>query len=320
MKKLMIATMVAALSAVSFAGACDDTCACTTDCVYAYEFIMLVKSTEGKSTAVVKESPCECTTCGTCCYRKPRMRKYAGFVFGTVGSGSTACASGCGCLPFYTGAEEGLDTFTDWNQLFWDVRTKNAVWDGVEPDSGAKLVFDFVDAIGYQSRETVEAVGTFTVPNYVDDAEDAADGVMTIAGFGTRGRKGNGKIMVRSISGFCAGKLPCYCEGVDRTTDPCHERPTLGLAYGWTVCSDLSMCPDEAAADDITGGCTAAYGKWTLKWNATAQAKLTADWHASVLVKPGYDSSLAVAMDAAGLIRGDEEGGDPTGGEPTAGN
>ena len=305
MKKLMIATMVAALSAVSFAAACGDTCACTTDCVYAYEFIMLVKSTEGKTTAVVKESPCGCDTCEGCCYRKPRMRKYAGFVFGTVGSGSTACASGCGCLPFYKDAEEGDDTFADgWNQLFWDVRTKKAVWDGEDATKGATLAFDFVDAIGNQSRETVEAVGTFTVPNL---AEDGTDGVMTIAGFGSRGKKGNGKIMVKSISGFCAGTLPCYCEGVD-SSDPCHEVPTLGLAYGWTVCSDQSMCPTATnPAEDITGGCTAAYGKWTLKWNATAQAKLTANYVASVLVKPGYDGALAAAMDAAGLIGGGDQ-------------
>ena len=309
MKKLMIAAAAGAMAFATVAADCGcNTCdTCSTDCTYAYEFILLAKSTEGKpaSTTVKSSCSCSCTTCSYGIYRKPRMRKYAGFIFGRVGSGSTSCASACGCLPFYSNANytpavlDGIEdeafapgytaagdtpSFSysglagDY-QMFWDVRTKQMV--------AACLEFDFIDAIGYQSRETVEAVGNWAIEQTVDSSNQLyAVGGVRLAGFGTRGTRGNGKIMIKNISGFFAGTLPCFATTISGTC-ACEQTSVIAPAFGWTVCSDVWL----GTGSDYTGFLTAAYGKWTLKWNDTAAAHLRKNYSWTSLVKPGYATS-----------------------------
>lgn len=325
MKKIMVATAAVAMAFATLAADCGCGCdTCSTDCVYAYEFILLAKSTEGKQVQKVVKSSCACecdTVCGSCCFRKPRMRKYAGFVAGITNGNAdddnvkAGCASGCTCMDFVKaeplacacGKLESLDDYTGDNnvwggQYFWDVRTKKAV--------NAALWFYQLDAIGYQSRETVEAVGNFAleleIPAAADDdgnGEDAETkvGVVTLAGFGKRGKRANGVIMVKNLSGFFAGQLPVRCYDCAFNSTICGDTCTGSWALAWTVCSDLvydeAGCGYGGAAGiaDPNAGLTAAYGKWTLKWNATAAAKLTKSYAAATLVKPGYESHAGKA-------------------------
>lgn len=321
MKKIMVATAALAMAFATLAADCGcNTCnTCSTDCVYAYEFILLAKSTEGKQVQKVVKSSCACecdTVCGSCCFRKPRMRKYAGFVAGITNGNAeeedvkAGCASACTCLDFVKEGLKGacgevtMDDVTGDNnvwggQYFWDVRTKKAV--------NAALWFYQLDAIGYQSRETVEAVGNFAleleIPPAAEEEATTADeegekkvGFVTLAGFGKRGRRGNGVIMVKNLSGFFAGQLPVRCYDCAFNASTCGDTCTGSWALAWTVCSDLvydeAGCGYGAAAGvaDPNAGLTAAYGKWTLKWNATAAAKLTKSYAAATLVKPGYES------------------------------
>lgn len=275
MKKLMIAAVAAASAGFSFAADCGCACedVCSTDCVYAYEVILLAKTTSGKPVTVMpKTSPCGCeevTPCSSSCYRKPLMRKFAGFVFGNAkdeavegcgGGGDGVCGSACGCIDF--SANE--------NQVFWDVKTKKIV-------EGAKLTFDKIDAIGYQSRETVEAYGSF------EFVENEIDGKVTLAGFGKRGKRANGTIMLKNLSGFFAGYYPCLCTTCGTTAEsPCADVCESTIALPW------SLCCDEVVEDD--DGHTAAYGKWTLKWNETARQRLTKNYSAAALTKNGYQT------------------------------
>lgn len=325
MKKLMIAAAAFAMAFATVAADCGcNTCnTCSTDCVYAYEFILLAKSTEGKPVTKVVKSTCACecdTVCGSKCYRKPRMRKYAGFVVGITNGNAeeedvkAGCASACTCLDFVKegaacacGSLESLDDYIGDNsvwggQYFWDVRTKKAV--------DAALWFTQLDAIGYQSRETIEAVGYFAVKHalpvpaeddaVVNDGEEEEGeskiGVLTLAGFGKRGKRGNGVIMVKNISGFFAGQLPVYCENCEFNNTTCKDNCSGEWAVAWTICTDVEYVASDDNEGETEGdpneGLTAAYGKWTLKWNATAAAKLTKNYSAGVLVKPGYDATL----------------------------
>ena len=104
-----------------------------------------------------------------------------------------------------------------------------------------------------------------------------------------RDLRGNGQIMVRSLSGFFAGQLPVSCTNCSKSS-PCADESCVGeWALPWTICSDVEYLPDE----DPNAGLTAAFGKWTLKWNDTAAARLTKSYQSKELVKPGYDPSVA---------------------------
>ena len=276
MKKLMIAAVAAAMAGVTIADdccGCEDTC--STKCVYAYEVILLAKTTSGKPVVVMpKQSTCGCACeevapCSSSCYRKPLMRKFAGFVFGNAAEeepecgtqgGDGICGSACNCVDF--SANE--------NQVFWDVKTKRLLAD-------AAFTFTKLDAIGYQSRETVEAVAEFAFT----EGDDAIEGKVTLAGFGKRGKRSNGVIMLKNLSGFFAGYYPCLCTSCAYDSSICGDTCETSIAVPW------SLCCDEVVEDDE--GTTAAYGKWTFKWNETAAQRLTKSFTKAALVKPGYE-------------------------------
>ena len=275
MKKLMVAAVAAAMAGVSVAADCGCADTCSTKCVYAYEVILLAKTTAGKPVTVMpKQTACGCeevTPCASSCYRKPLMRKFAGFVYGTITNDevdeeqvAAGCASGCGCLDLVNLSGEN-DA-----QIFWDVKTKKLI-------EGAALTFTKLDAIGYQSRETVEAVGEFAF------TEGDVEGKVTLAGFGKRGKRANGVIMLKNLSGFFAGEYPCLCTTCGTTEEsPCEDVCETAIALPWTICGDVVAEDDE--------GTTAAYGKWTLKWNDTAAQRLTKSFSPAALVKPGYQA------------------------------
>ena len=284
MKKLMFAAVAAAMAGVTVAAdcgcECEDPCSTTAPCMYAYEVILLAKTTSGKPvTAPVKQTTCGCEEVDPCgesgCYRKPLMRKFAGFIYGdamnegnTCGTegGDGICGSACKCVDFSENE----------NQVFWDVKTKKVI-------SEATLTFEKIDAIGYKSRETVEAFGTFAFEEGIDET---VDGLVTLAGFGTRGKRANGTIMLKNLSGFFAGYYPCLCSSCEFDTSICGDTCSSEIALPWCLCSDELLEDDD--------GHTAAYGKWMLKWNETAAQKLTKvgleDEFAAkrALTKPGY--------------------------------
>ena len=268
MKKLMIAAVAAAMAGVTVAGdccGCEDEC--TTKCVYAYEVILLAKTTSGKPVVEMPkvQTTCGCEEvepCGSHCYRKPLMRKFAGFIFGNAADeepecgaqgGDGVCGSACNCVDF-SGNE---------NQVFWDVKTKQVIAD-------ATFTFSKLQAIGYQSRETVEAVADFTF------TEGDVEGAVKLAGFGRRGKRANGVIMLKNLSGFFAGQYPCLCTTC--TISACEEECETTAATAWSLCCD----------DEVEDDTTAAYGKWMLKWNETAAQRLTKNFSKAALVKPGY--------------------------------
>ena len=275
MKKLMFAAVAAMTAGFSFAADCGCEDTCSTKCVYAYEVILLAKTTAGKPVTVMpKASTCGCeevTPCSSSCYRKPLMRKFAGFVFGKADQeepecgtqgGDGVCGSACNCVDF--SANE--------NQVFWDVKTKKVV-------DGAKLTFTKIDAIGYQSRETVEAYGNFVF------TENEIEGNVTLAGFGKRGKRANGTIMLKNLSGFFAGYYPCNCTTCGTTEEsPCADVCESTIALPW------SLCCDQVVEDD--DGTTAAYGKWTFKWNETAAQRLTKNFSKAALTKNGYQTPV----------------------------
>ena len=104
---------------------------------------------------------------------------------------------------------------------------------------------------------------------------------MTFAGFGLCGNH-NGKITLGAVSGYCAGLLPA---GAVISNGPCADPTTVCGNYVWNLCCNTSY---QCAF-------TAAYGKWTLVWDAGITDKVGTNLTAAS-AKTGWGTATAVKL------------------------
>lgn len=248
MKKLIAIATIAVTGALFAATAPCNTCStpcntcvtCGDNCGFGYKLKVLIKTTSTKvpTKAVKATSTVCCNTCETCvgtCYRKPVTKKYLGYFFGKT-SGYSACTP-CIC--------------NDWqafNFVLWDYVNKNAI-------DIRRFELQQLNRFG-ESKGTMAEMA-FRIGNY--------EGIdLQFAGQGNMGTRSNGTPAIKSISGFCAGLLPVFCQN-DLST-PCEKK--VGPRYRsivWTIC--------EAPYYSLT---SAAYGKWVLAWDSAIVKRIQA--------------------------------------------
>ena len=247
MKKL-IAIAAVALVGAAFAdcGTCNT---CGDPCGFGYKLKVLLKTTASKSDTVKKVNTCStcntgCTTCLKDCYRKPVTKKLLGYVFGKTGG--TQCG-GCDCNDW--------DTF---NFVLWNYVTKAPVL--VE-----EIDVQQFNRFGESKGTMAEMAFTLKGETYTEVASVPFPFMLQFAGFGNMGTRTNGKDAIKSVSGFCAGVIPCFC--YDYTKDQCGTTTfeTNRLSSVWTICGSTRWSAH-----------TAAYGKWVLAWDSPIVNRITA--------------------------------------------
>lgn len=246
--KKMIAIAAVALVGAAFAdcGTCNT---CGDPCGFGYKLKVLLKTTASKSDTVKKVNTCStcntgCTTCLKDCYRKPVTKKLLGYVFGkTTG---TQCG-GCDCNDW--------DTF---NFVLWNYVTK------------APILIEEIDVqqfnrFGESKGSMAEMAFTLKGETYAQVQPVAFPFMLQFAGFGNMGTRTNGKPAIKSVSGFCAGTIPCFC--YDYYEDQCGTKhnETNRLSGVWTICGANRWSAQ-----------TAAYGKWVLAWDSPIVNRITA--------------------------------------------
>lgn len=237
MKKL-IAIAAVALVGAAFAD-CNTCDTCTTPCGWGYKVKILLKTTAVKD--IKKVNTCNtCTTCATGCYRKPTTKRYLGYFFGKTAKG-TSCAP-CGCNAW--------DTF---NFVLWNYDTKVAIF----VPSFTMLQFN---RFGEEKGTAFEMA--FNLSN--NQVQLRQEYNLQFAGFGNVGKRTDGTIAIKSVSGFCAGVINAYCTTYEKT---CEVKPTATTrSYIWTICGTTQAW----------SGTTAAYGKWVMAWDSSIVNRITA--------------------------------------------
>ena len=266
MKKL-IAIAAVALVGAAFAD-CDTCNTCGDPCGFGYKLKVLLKTTASKSDTVKKVNTCNtcntgCTTCLKDCYRKPVTKKLLGYVFGKTGG--TQCG-GCDCNDW--------DTF---NFVLWNYVTK-------DPILVEKIDVQQFNRFGESKGTMAEMAFRLRGETYTEVANVPFPFDLQFAGFGNMGTRTNGKPAIKSVSGFCAGTIPCFC--YDYYEDQCGTKhnETNRLSHVWTICG----------VDNRWSAHTAAYGKWVLAWDSPIVNRITAGKIAfDVLEIAGEEEGLA---------------------------
>lgn len=261
--KKMIAIAAIALSGAVFAATSCNTCptatpcntcntcnVCGDKCGWGYKLKVLLKTTATKSATKVVNT-CACNTCTTCtgsCYRKPVTKKYLGYFFGRT-NGSTC--SGCECNNWE------YFNFVLWN---YDANKEPVLVSGLE-----LLQFN---RFGESQGSMVELAFTLGADVNVVDLESQITTLpmqLAFAGFGNIGERSNGTKAIKSISGFCAGVIPCYCNETTKNACGTITSATNRLSTVWTICGTKYYSQS-----------TAAYGKWVLAWDSPIVNAITA--------------------------------------------
>lgn len=225
MKKLMIAAAAVAMVGGAFA----EVNPCTEPCPFGYQIKIYLKTTDAGSLS-------NKTDCTELCLRKPAVKRFAGFIYGTTGEETVTCGEGgCEC--------------NDWSAaelVMWNYDTKaEAV------PATAKLAL--LDRI--YNGDTTTAEICFTLDK------------MAYAGFG-RVAKRNGKWTLKYASGFGAGMLAQKCTTcTEMTCGECTGTEDADVKV-WAICAS------ESAAPTLCAPYTAAYGKWTIDWSSTIYNRL----------------------------------------------
>ena len=277
MKKL-IAIAAVALVGAAFAD-CNTCDTCTTPCGWGYKVKILLKTTAAKD--IKKVNTCNtCTTCATGCYRKPTTKRYLGYFFGKTAKG-TSCAP-CGCNAW--------DTF---NFVLWNYDTKVAI-----------LVPSFKMM---QFNRFGEEKGTaFEMAFNLSNSQLLQEYDLQFAGFGNVGKRTDGTIAIKSVSGFCAGVINAYCTTYEKT---CDVKPVgVSRSYVWTICGTTKVWSHT----------TAAYGKWVMAWDSSIVNRITAGKIAfegnkatgKGFVPARFSDYAQLFAVAPVVINGDEEEGD----------
>ena len=220
MKKLMIAATIAALAGASFAD-------CNEKCTFAYRMKVMVRTT---LSGAVNDT----ATCTEGCYRKPSIRRFIGFIYGSTGS--KEC---CDC-----------NAWKKANVALWDFDARKGV-----DFTGAELFL--LDRVGYQQTDKCEMC--FELNTFETCGKTYAYGALFFSGFGSCGIH-EGNVTVGAVAGYCAGYLPAFCITKDQKT--CTEKCSISKA--WDICTGAQITPPF----------TAAYGKWTLTWDSGAAAQV----------------------------------------------
>ena len=236
MKKLMIvaAAMMAGAAFATDCNECQTINPCTEPCPFGYQIKIYLKTTDAGSISNYNAKATGCFD--KACLRKPAVKRFAGFIYGTTGEETVLCGEGgCEC--------------NDWSAaelVMWNYDTKaEAV------PAEAKLAL--LDRI--YNGDTTTAEICFNLDK------------MTYAGFG-RVAKRNGKWTLKYASGFGAGLLAQKCTTcTEMTCGECTGTEDADVQV-WAICAD------ESAAPNFCAPYTAAYGKWTIDWSATIYNRL----------------------------------------------
>lgn len=238
MKKLMIACAVAALTAGAFAAGCGDdeepTPADPVNQVYKVTFSgKTTKGVPGKD--VVTSVMCgDDITADGCVVRVPATFKVQGWY--------VLCNITCGTI---------LDVFNaPQKQAFWQTKP----YKGDIADSAT--VFSLINVIGKKGKEA-EAAGTFTgTVTYAENATWSLGDGLAFAGLGKTKVKSGTWAYFPSFSGNFVGTpvASWYIKG--KTCEQTHV---------WEPCTMTVDC------ENIPN--TVAFGKWTMKYDASATKK-----------------------------------------------
>lgn len=197
MKKLMIGAAVSVLAGISaVAGVCDE--GPVVECPFAYRIKVMVRTTKGEKVKVTENE--------SVCYRKPSIRRFMGFVYGSTG---TVSIDGGGCSE-KTGC--GCNGWENAELVMWDYDTRKAI-----NCNSAKI--EVLDLIENGKTHKVELTAS-------------VDG-MKFSGFGITGLR-DGSETIASINGFCAGSIPAgKCVN-------CYTCGDIVPSYGWELCGGIS--------------------------------------------------------------------------------
>ena len=251
MKKLMIVA-AAMMAGAAFA----DVNPCTEPCPFGYQIKIYLKTTDAGSISNYNAKATGCFD--KACLRKPAVKRFAGFIYGTTGEETVLCGEGgCEC--------------NDWanaDLVMWDYDTKKEA-----APAEAKLAL--LDRI--YNGDTTTAEICFNLDK------------MTYAGFG-RVAKRNGKWTLKYAAGFAAGLLPQKCTTCT-ATDTCTEECTASEDMSVSV---WAMCASEKSAPAVTAEKTAAYGKWTIDWSSTIANRV---YNNQQVTQPGAGWQVATPVE-----------------------
>ena len=245
MKKIMIAAAAVALVGAAFADACNDTCTeCAVPCQFGYRLKVMVRTTVPCDVATYSQ----CGDCSNKTYRKPAIRRFVGAVYGLNPKEAGTCGeTACGCNKWENNAYIAM----------WDY--DNATPIALNADTTELLQ---LNRVGCSAAETLKTEMVFSLGIKCSSATANSDATLLFAGFGLCGNH-EGKITLGSMQGYCAGLLPAY--GMKKV-NACTEA-AICSTMAWNMCCNT---PFECAY-------TAAYGKWTLVWDAGIAAKVNAN-------------------------------------------
>ena len=233
MKKLI------AIAAVALVGAAFADCnTCTKPCGWGYKVKILLKTTAAANTKVAAS----CSTCKTTvngCYRKPTTKRYLGYFFGKTAGDGTSCTP-CGC--------------NDWekfNFVLWNYDTKDAI-----------LVPSF--NLMQFNRFGEEKGTAFEMAFALSNSQITYEYNLTFAGFGNVGKRTDGTLAIKSVSGFCAGVINDYCATLEKNCSTINVK-AVARSSVWTICGTKAY-----------SATTAAYGKWVMAWDSSIVNRITA--------------------------------------------
>ena len=242
MKKMMIAAAAVALVGAAFADACNDTCTeCAVPCQFGYRLKVMVRTTVPCDVARYSE----CGECSNKTYRKPAIRRFVGAVYGRDPEEEGTCGvTACGCNKWEKGVYIAL----------WDYDNVTPI--ALNADTTELLQ---LNRVGCSAAEMLKAEMAFSLGIKCQSKALNTDAALVFAGFGLCGNH-EGKITLGSMQGYCAGLLPAY--GVTKVS-ACSEE-AICTTKAWNMCCNTAF--------DCAW--TAAYGKWTLVWDAGIAAKV----------------------------------------------
>lgn len=266
MKKLMIAAAVAAMGIGAYAS-CDKPEDKEVNCAEVYDVVFNLKTTKCKCSnkkqvtigdecgKPVKDYSYDCVA-----WREIVSKKVNGVIWSCV----------CSCSTDLD-VESTLQVTPAWwdyttvaadaqgNQYFWIAKDKYDLSDA------SLMTFTFLGRIG-KDKKKVEAYGTFGTG-------------ISWAGFGTYDTKHD---RVTKISGNAAGYwgAPYDCSSMDNVD---------GVISYTEDCPAYKLCGDDPAVmDDYST--TAAYGTFSVKYNAAKSKKLMAGKFVGNVIPAGYKS------------------------------
>lgn len=232
---------------------------CGEDCPFGYRLKVMVRTTG--SCSVTAQSACD--ECSTATYRGPVIRRFMGMVYGTTATEAGTCGdTGCACNTWEDNAYVAFYDYDNASPMTLDADTTELIQ---------------LNRIGCKAEDRQKAEMAFTVG--FTCSENVAQ--MTFAGFGLCGNH-NGKITVGAISGYCAGQLPA---GAVVSNGPCADPTTVCGNLVWNLCCNTSY----------TCAYTAAYGKWTLVWDAGITDKVGTNL-TETQAKTGWGTATAVKL------------------------